>query len=254
MNIVCFLRNTFAVFLLLITLSSCSSTRVLEEEGYTPSADNAKDVVAKLPDYNDTLSTVKGQGRAIVSEPGNTERVTIRFAGNRERSLVSVKNAIGIEGGELLTDGDSLLIYNKIDKYARKVPIREGSLNRIDHLASLNILTLLNFTVGVEDVQSMLENPEYYLLVLTSGTRLFVDREDCTIRQVRQPAGSALPYSKIVYEAYGQINGFRLPRRITIFGSGEKSRVALMIQSLEINPELDKPTIELPDNITVYSQ
>ncbi len=254
MNTVYLLKNISAACLFLLAISACSSTKILKEDGYKASSDGVETVISRLPDYDDTLSTIKGKGRAIVSEPGNTERVSLSFSGNRERSLVAVQNAIGIEGGELLTDGDSLLIYNKIDKYARKVSIREGNLNRIDNLASLNILTLLNFTVSSEDVQTMLENQEHYLIVLTSGTRLFIDKETFTIRQVQQPASSTLAYSKIIYEAYGQVNGFRLPRRITIFSSDEESRVALMIRSLEINPELEEPTIELPDHITVYSQ
>lgn len=254
MNPVYSLQNILAVSLLLFIISACSPAKILEgNDDFKTSSVDVEAVISKLPDYRNSLSTLKGRGKAIVSEPGNTDRVTLSFESNRERSLIAVKNTLGIEGGELLTDGDSLLIYNKIDKFVRKISIREGNLKRIDNLASLNILTIINFTVNSENVQTVLENQDQYMIVLASGARLFVDKETNTVQQVQQPPSSALPYSKIIYEAYGRIDEFRLPRRITIFSSDGKSRIALLIQSLEINPKLDKPTIELPDNITVYN-
>jgi hypothetical protein len=207
-----------------------------------------------MPNYSDTLRTLKGSGRAIVSEPGNTERVIVNFVSNREKSLVKVKNSLGIEGGEMLTDGDSLLIYNKIDKVARRVAVAEGNLSRIDNLASLNILKLVNFAVAPSEVKAVLESPDLYQLLLKSGARLFVDKGTFTVQEVQQPASSKLPYSKITYDAYGEIDGFRLPRRITIFSSDAKSRMALSIQSLDVNSAIEEPAIQLPDNITFYSR
>lgn len=242
--------------LALAVAAACSSPKELsfEEGDYRPADEDPEAIISNMSDYSRSLATVRGKGKALVSEPGNSERVTVLFSSNRDRSLVTVKNSIGIEGGQLLTDGDSLLIYNKVDKYARKVAIEEGNLSRINNLASLNILEMLNFTATAEEVDRVLEDSENWLLVLKSGTRMYVHKDSYRLMQVLQPKSSRLPYSKIVYDGYTGIEEFSLPRRITIFSSDGRSKVSLLIQSLEVNPRLDTLDIAIPDNITLYTR
>lgn len=236
----------------LITAACSTSKETVRDSGFTSTSVEANRITSSIPDYSVSLATLKGKGKAIVSEPGNNERVTIYFSSNREKSLVTVRNGIGIEGGKLLTDGDSLLVYNKIDKFARKISIREGSLERINNLASLNILDIINFTVDSTQISEVFENEDHYRLQLNSGARVFVDKDNGLIQQVEQPPSSRLPYSRIEYEAYSEINGFKLPRRITIFSADKKSKVNLLVQSLEVNPELEELEIELPKNTKIY--
>jgi len=249
------LKNKFLYLLSLLVLltAACSTSKeTAGEPGFTTTSVEATKITRSLPDYSSSLSTLKGKGKALVSEPGNNERVTIYFSSNRDKSLVTVRNGIGIEGGKLLTDGDSLLVYNKIDNFARKISIKDGNLDRINNLASLNILDIINFTVDSTQVKQVLESEDRYRLQLNSGTQIFVDKDTGLIMQVEQPPGSNLPYSRIVYEAYSQIKEFKLPRRITIFSADKNSKVNLLVQSLEINPELEELTIELPNNTKVY--
>ena len=249
------LQNYITLFLgglLGLLLISCSGPKKLVEDDFRPSDKNLSQIVDQLPDYSEDLQSVKGKGRAIVSEPGNTERVTIHFSSNRKKSLVTIRNGLGIEGGQLLTDGDTLLIYNKVDKYARKVPVQGANLDRINRLASLNILEMLNHPVSKENVTTLLENEDRYLLHLTSGTNIYIDKDSGTIAQIEQPDGSNLPYSAIRYEAYASVEKFSLPRRISIFGPEGKSKIALQVTALDLNPELKSLTISLPDDIPIY--
>lgn len=248
-----FLKNGLYVCLCLM-LISCSSSQQLIDENFTTSDKDVAKIVQALPDYSENLQTVSGKGRAIVSEPGNTERVTILFSSNRDTSKVTIRNGLGIEGGELLTDGDTLLVYNKVDKYARKIPVRGAKLDRINRLASLNILNILNFSVQQSDVDKLLENENLYLLQLTSGTKIYIDKETAQIRQIEQPPSSDLPYSKIEYSAYASIDGFTLPRRISIFGPKQEAKIALQLTALDLNATLESLTITLPDDIRVYYQ
>lgn len=246
------------LFLLLLSIGfiSCSGPKKLtnNNDNFTSSATKASSITDKMPNYESRLKSVKGKGRAIVSEPGNTDRVTVLFSSNRQKSLVTVRNGIGVEGGKLLTDGDTLLIYNKIDKFARKVPVRGDDIARINQLASLNILDLLNYAISSDNVTSVKENKTSYKLELLSGTEVYVDKNSFFITEVDEPSGSQLPYSKITYDAYGSIEGFKLPRRISIFGAEKKSKVALQITGLELNPTLDSLVINLPDDIPIYYQ
>jgi hypothetical protein len=235
-----------------ILVYSCSASKKLTDQSYQPAGIDAESVVSKIPDYRNELYSMKGTGRAIVSEPGNTERVTLLFSSNRQKSLVTIRNGIGIEGGQLLTNGDTLLIYNKIDKYARKIPIRGGNLDRINRLAALNILDIVSYSVSIDEIQTILENKQTYKLVLASGTEVYVDKQSHLVQKVVQPEESSLPYSKVTYGAYGSLNGFTLPRRITIFGAEEKSKIALQLTALELNPDLNTLIINLPNDIPVY--
>lgn len=238
--------------MLCLLLASCSSSRELSQDGFTASQKAGSEIVSDIPDYSTKLTSIEGKGRAIVSEPGNTERLTVLFSSNRVKSLVTVRNGIGIEGGQLLTDGDTLLVYNKVDKFAKKIPIRGGNLNRINRLASLNILEMISYSVSNDEIESVSENANLYRLRLSSGAKVDVSQKSGLIRQVIQPPNSNLPYSKITYDAYGDIEGFKLPRRISIFGAEGKSKVALQLTGLELNPELESLTINLPDDIPVY--
>lgn len=249
-----YLLNITLFIVAVLYLASCRTPEIIQHDNFNPSSREAAAILSNMPDYRPALAELRGKGRAIVSEPGNTDRVTVLFSSNREKSLLTVKNSLGIEGGKLLTDGDSLLIYNKIDEFARKIPVRGGDLTRIDHLASLNILDMINFTVDREQVAGVWENEANYLLALKSGTEVIVGKENYTVRQVTQPQNSNLPYSRIVYDAYGTVDKFMLPRRITIFSADKRAKVAFLIQSIEINPTLDPLTITLPEDITIYYQ
>ena len=232
--------------------TSCSSTQQLSKEGFKQSDTDKTSIIQKLPDYSTKLHSLKGKGRAIISEPNNTERVTLLFSSNRKKSLVTVRNRLGIEGGKLLTDGDTLLVYNKVDNYARKISIRSGKLERINRLASLNILDIINYTVDGTDISQVLENQTHFKLLSASKAEVFVDKDSNRIREVVQPKSSELPYSKIVYDSYSELNGFILPRRITIFGAEGSSKIALQLTSLDLNPDIGALNIDLPDDIRIY--
>src|SRR5699024_1518270 len=167
-------------------------------------------------------------------------------------SRVTFKKRLGIEGGQLLAGTDSLLIYNKIDDYARIIPVEQGAISRVNNLASVNILEIINIPVEAEQVKEVLENEKNYLLTLQTGTKIYVDKKTFLVQQVDQPATSSLPYSRIIYDAYDTIEGFSLPRRITIFSTDKSSRVALLVEALKINPTLESLTINLPDDIKIY--
>lgn len=237
-----------------IVVSACSGPREIKSDDFRPSDVSADSLAAQIPVYTGSLTTLKGEARAVVSEPGNTERVRISFSSNRDKSLVTIRNNLGIEGGQLLTDGDTLLIYDKIEKVARKIAVRGADLNRINRLASLNILDMMNYIVKPENIRSIQENQDYYLLLMHSGTNIYLNRDTYLVEQVEEPVDSEFPYSKILYNAYYELKEFMLPRRITIFGSEGDSKIDLQLTSIDLNPKLDSLVIELPDDIPVYRQ
>ncbi|MEX0722315.1 MAG: DUF4292 domain-containing protein [Gracilimonas sp.] len=241
----------YLVIIAALTLSACSTSRSVTDEDFSRSSVDKETVVNAIPDYSNTLSAISGRGRALVSEPGNSDRVTIDFQADRELSLLTIQNRIGIEGGQMLVDRDSILIYNRLDKEAEKISIYDSRATSLNELSSINILDLVNFTVDEEDVRSVFESNNSYQLRLKNNAQVFVNKETGWVEQVDQNSDSAAPYSRIIYESYGELEGFVLPRKITIFSSDQSSRVVFLIRSLNVNPDRLNLKIDIPDNITI---
>ena len=245
-------QTHYLLFGMLFLLSACSSTSELTMEGdFRPSNASIEEVVALVPNYTGELQTMAGKGRALVSEPGNSDRVTIDFATNDTRSLLTIQNRIGIEGGQMLVEQDSILIYNRIDKEAQKISVYDGRLTSLNELTSINMLDLINFKVHAERVDRLQENSTTYRLILNNGLRVAVDRESGRVQTVEQTIPQNSPYSRIFYESYGELGGFILPRKITIFSADERSRVIFLVRSLETNPDEINLEIDIPDNIKI---
>jgi hypothetical protein len=241
----------FSFSLIFISCKSTAPAINTDVSNYSLSNDSITEVLEKTPDYSGQITSITGKGRAIVSEPGNSERATIDFSADTLLSLLTIKNRIGIEGGAMLVDQDSILIYYKLDNLAQKVAISDGRLTSLNELASINLIDLLHFKLTEESVVEVYESDETYLLRLATDGGVIVDRDEHLIREVRQPYGTGLPYSKLIYENYGTLNGYTLPRKITILSADGNSKVVFQIRSLQLNPESLNLQLDIPSNIII---
>lgn len=239
------------ILILGFVITSCTSARMVTEGDFSRVDIPKEEVVSEIPNYEEELYSIKGKGRALVSEPGNSDRVTIDFEANRELSLLTFQNRIGIEGGQMLVGKDSILIYDKLEKIAQKISIYDGRMTSLNELASINILDLLNFKVDAKEVRSVWESNNSYQLRLQNGVQVFVNKEQGWIQQVEQTRPGLAPYSRIIYESYGELKGFTLPRKITIFSADGDSRVVFLIRSLEVNPNKLDLEIDIPNDIII---
>jgi len=246
----------FPVLLSAMLISACSTPRMAAEIEDLAVADITTDeLLALIPDYSENLETINGVGRALISEPGSSDRVTLEFKSNRTTSLIDIRTSVGIQGGQILVDGDSLLIYNRVDRYAEKVSIAQSDMTSVGSIASLNMLDLFNFTLTKEDVDTIFDGGDNYIVLLRNEATVTVSKADGLIMEVHQSVNSpSAPYRKIEYEGYGVIEDFQLPRKMTILSRDEKSRATLLVQRLEVNQPLPPLTIDLPDNIPIYRQ
>ncbi len=250
------IQSLFSVILLVILFSACSSPRLATDTGDLNVASiTADELLELIPDYSSNLETINGVGRALISEPGNSDRVTLEFQSNRTASLIDIRTSVGIQGGQILVDGDSLLIYNRVDKYAEKVSVAQSDLTSVGSIASLNMLDLFNFTITRDEIDTIFDNGNSFIVLLRNSATVTVSKSDGLILEVHQSVNSPMaPYRKIEYEGYGEIDNFQLPRKMTILSRDEKSRATLLVQRLEVNQSLPPLTIDLPDNIPIYRQ
>lgn len=241
----------FSIICALVFISSCKTTKTVveKEEPLYPLTESIGSVIAKIPNYRTSITSAKGKGRAIVSEPGNSDRISISFETDSVLSLLTMKNRVGIEGGKMLVDKDSILIYNKIDKYAQKVSIQDGRLTNLNELASVNFLDLMNYKVYESDIEVAMQNDTEYVLGFFNKGVVRINKKDGTVSKVQQAWSSGLPYSQIEYESYAEVEGYKLPRKITILSRDGNSRVTLQILQLDINPSKLNIELIIPDNI-----
>ncbi len=232
--------------------SSGNTTSPPADEELYPVSETIEEVVQKIPDYSGSLVSAKGKGRALISEPGNSDRITIHFETDTTLSLLTFKNRVGIEGGKMLVDPDSILIYDKIEKTAEKISVSDGNLTSINELASVNLLDLMNFKIKARDVERMLQSDSEYVLGFTNKGIARINKTNGTVSLVQQARSSGLPYSRIEYDGYAEIRGYTLPRKITIFSADARSKVVFQIRSLEVNPADLDLSLEIPDDIPIF--
>jgi len=236
-----------------VLMVSCSSSRELSApEEMELSDESAESIVQDMHDYRKSLKTLEGSGRAIVSEPDNSERVTVQFRSNREESRLSIKNSVGIEGGEIYVDRDSLLVYNKVDKFAEKVSVNRGKQTSVGSLASMNILDLFNFTVDASEVEDVYEDAETFVLLLRDDSYVRIRKESYMVEEVVRRRTEGASIGRIEYDGFADLEGFMMPRRITVYSSDGESRAVLIVQNLEINADLPDLPLTIPENIPIY--
>lgn len=241
-----------SLFLTLI-ITGCSTSSTVSVEDMDEASISADSLISLIPNYSRGLETLAGTGRAMVSQPGSSDRVTVQFYSDRDRSLLTVRSSGGIEGAQILIDSDSLLIYNKVDKVAEKASLRQSNLSSVGSIASVNMLDLFNFTFSASDIEAIYEDENNYGVVLESSATATLSKSNGLIQQVTQPPGTEeAAYSKIIYEGYAEIRDFYLPRKITIFSGDGDSRATFLVQQLEVNEALPPLEIVLPDDIPIY--
>jgi len=250
--LISFRKNSFVLIILTALLAAaCSTPRsVLSVEDMNPSDLSGSELAGMVPDYSESLQTIKGSGRAIVSEPGNSDRVTLDFLSSRDASLITVRTGVGIEGGQILVDSDSLLVYNRVDGYAEKVSVNQSNLTSIGSLASLNMLSMFSYSLPAEQVQYVFEDDSRYMAILEDETRITVLKGSGYVESIQQQ-GTRAAYSRIEYEGYAEIDDFYLPRKITIFSRDGSSRATFLVQRLDVNSLLPELTIDLPENTPI---
>ena len=252
------MRSTFSLTLLLLLLafifSSCRSSSSLTTDSITFSASplSAEEFASLVPDYNELLHTIQGDGRAIVSEPGNSDRVSVRFFSNRDESLIFVRNSAGIEGGQIYLDTDSLTILNRVDRIAEKVPLNRSDRSSIGSLASLNMLQLFNYPVQGDEISRVYENDDYFQAITHNGSQIIISRRNGTVISVVHTNDSLkAPYSSIAFDGYSLHDSFLLPGRITLTGKDGNSRVTLIVRRLEVNSDLPDLELTVPEHIPI---
>jgi hypothetical protein len=250
-------KSTTPIITLLFALllfAGCRAPLELLETGELERADiSTEELVDMVPDYSDKLLTLSGSGRAFISQPGNSDRVTVDFHSNREASLVTFRNRLGMEGGQLLVEEDSVLVYNRIDKVAEKISLKDANLTEVGTLATINLVELFHYPFHRGEITEIYQDDQYFVAITADRTRITIDNNSGFIMDLQTHPDSGAPYSRISYESYESQEGFYLPKKITIFSQDGSTRVTMLVRHLQANKELPELKIQIPDEVPIIS-
>src|SRR5690606_8300413 len=127
--------------------------------------------------------------RVQLSSPGSSERGSADFIADRSRLLIHLRNHIGVEGGHVLADRDSVLLYYSIDKVAWKPSVMDyETMPDISLRLPLNLLDVLNPVIDGDAIGHVLENANQYLLHMRDGTQVVIDKHTKNVHTMRYPS------------------------------------------------------------------
>lgn len=224
---------------------------VVNDQEYRVSELNAAELIRQMPNHERFLESLEGKARAQVSRPGESERATVYFTSSRDSSLLRVRNQLGIEGGRVLSDGDSIIIYDRIDQVAQKFSKEDAAFHYLNGITAMNLVEILNPLIIRDEVEQVFESDIHYLLVMKSGTRFYLKREELVLERTEFTARVPEAFSTFVFENHAAIDGYILPRRIQVLSSDQKSNIFLLIQELDINPTVLNFDLGMPSDITI---
>jgi hypothetical protein len=238
--------------LALLLFAGCRPTHELIETGELEYADIGIDELTQMvPDYLESLVTLSGNGRALISQPGNSDRVTLDFHSDRDSSLLTFRNRLGIEGGQLLVRDDSVLVYNRIDRVAEKISLKDANLTDVGTLATINLIELFHYPFHDHHITDVFQDHQFYVAITSDDTRITIDRESGLILDLQTHPDAGYPYSRIHYEAYGNYQDFTLPGKITIFSADGEIRVTFLVRQLQTNSDLPDMNISIPEEVPI---
>ncbi len=227
-----------AVIALLVILSGCAPSEILQLETgtFVPSEIEKQLFYERYAEKNNTLSAISGRAAVQISEPGHTERANIRFRSDRNQSLLLISNNLGIEGGRIYSDPDSVIIYNRIEEVAHKMSHEDAAWFYLNGIGAMNLIRMLHPITEPGEIEDIYESDDYYLVFTRHGEQHYISRDRMTLRRTERRTHHPEAYSTFNFDNFAEIEGFRLPRRIQILSSDEKSNIFLVIRALEVNP------------------
>jgi hypothetical protein len=229
---------------------ACTPPKKLAIEGdFVPSSRNPSEVLAELGRPRELITSISGRSRAQYSGPGSSERSSVQFASDRTTTLMTFRNNLGIEGGKLHIDADSVTWYNRIDQVAQRVSVTNTSVLADQGLHAINLLQLLNPDIESRRPRRMYENPTSWRIDFDDQSTLVFDKQTGDILQYEQFTLNNFEFSTYLFGSYMDVSGYRMPRSIQITTKDRRSNIFLNVQSFEVHPAILDISLDLPSHV-----
>jgi hypothetical protein len=245
--------RALALIVLMALVWSCTPAKrlAIDPAGFTVSEADPATILANSPNAGRSISSIEGRARAQISRPGVSERVSVSFASDRTRTLIGIRNNLGIEGGRIYADRDSVLIYDRIEKQAWKSDISRSHELLLNGFSAFNLIDFIDPILHAAEVKMVLEDEKRYKLVFFDGKTVIFSRQNYLVEQIVFSTDDPEVFSTFFFENYAGLSGYKLPRTIRIFSEDGKSVIHLVTQSLELDKKNLDFDIGIPPEITI---
>lgn len=246
--------NKYVSFIIVLFLISCASGKKItdtREDAFVVSETPVSEVLNRMQVSPIPVHAIEGRARSQASGPDYSERATVQFLSNREQSMLIIRNQLGIEGGRILSDRDSVLIYDPIERKAWKMSINTADRVLLNGFSAFNILDFLIPEITEDSVEVVLENNGLWKILLNDGSELIVNQANGTLQSFYTPSDAPQTFNRFVFSNHATLSGIVLPRRIQILSNDYKSNIFMHIQDLTLNPVQPVFDLNIPSNISI---
>jgi hypothetical protein len=232
------MKTGFRLFTVALLLASCAPRPVTIDvpNGFEPSTVHPRDLLEMMVRPEALATTLSGRGRVQLSMPGNTERSTVQFASDRERTLLTFRNSLGIEAGRLLVETDSITFYNRIDQYVQRLSVNDKDLILENGFYAVNLLGVLAPDLRAREPRWAYESPDAWRIVFEDRTSMTFNKNSRNLTSIDFYATNPVAFTTYLFANHFDAGGYPMPRNVQILSQDKKSSIFLTIQSLEINP------------------
>lgn len=246
-----FLRMFWFAGVVLLVVAGCRPRPISFDDSFSASGVNPAELINRLELPEAPIEGLSARGRAQYSAPGSSDRSTIVFASDRTRTLLTLRNSLGIEGARLLVDSDSITIYNRVEQTAQRIS-RGRQDTMLDYsFYAVNLLSVLSPDFDSYSPRSVLENDTSWMILFADQTRMVFNKSDRRLTRIDFHTHSPFDFSTYLFANHVQVNGYWLPRNIQILSRDKKSTILLQIQSYEVNPPGLSFELDIPSNIRI---
>lgn len=197
------------------------------------------------------LISVQGKAKAIVRSSSSSDRLNARFLSNTDSSQILISNNLGIQGGWILLSSDSVLYYNRVDKFAQKAALHNAKLFELQGLQALHILHLLQPRIPIDKITKMQENQTAIKLSFSDGSHFVISKETGFPKQYFRVRPD-LDDLDIRYDRYALFsNDMYLPQRMEVSQIKTGTKVFLLFQDITVNPQALEFNVSIPENIHI---
>jgi hypothetical protein len=239
------------MLLMCVTLACKTPNKLNIEGGFTASSRNGNDILAEMNRPQIMINGLSGRARAQYSGPGSSERSAVIFESDRVRTLMTFRNNLGIEGGKLYIDADSVTWYNRIDQVAQRVSVTNTEVLTEQGLYAVNLLSLLNPDFDFRRPRRVYENETSWRIDFDDQNTFVFDKNTGDIVQMEQFTLNNFTFSTYLFGNFADVSGYRLPRNIQITTKDRRSNIYLTIGSYEVNPARLDFNLDLPSHVRI---
>ena len=167
----------FPAFRLLLTcillagIAACSPrfTPLDAPADFAPSSTPADSLLELLQTDFSGITALSGRASARVSKPGQQDQATVGFTSSRSETLLTLRNNLGIEGGRIYADADSVTMYDRIERNAWRMSAAQARFELLQGFTAFNLLEFLLPDLCPSDIRGVYESSTEWVLRLYDG-------------------------------------------------------------------------------------